>query len=239
MPKKTAPRRGTPRAKAPSAKELLNQIAELRALLAERDAPTPPVPVVDPDEESAGLRLDLGGGENPREGYESVDPFAPGAPHKVHLWDGQRWPWGDDEASALHSSHTIEHVDAAWIDTYHGGAKLDALMFFFTEAFRILKPGGSFTLVWPACQSVRAFMDPTHRRFIPREFLAYLDAEWRKTSKLDHYLTGGKPLNFKVVSAQPTIPETEAQKADIVQMQNANDHWNFFQDWIVTLNKPV
>lgn len=219
--------------------ELKAQVAELMAALqASKEPAAEVVPVVDPDEDPPGLRLDLGGGENPREGYESVDPFAPNAPHKIHLWDGQRWPFEDGSVDALHSSHTIEHVDAAWIETYHGGNKMDALMFFMTEAFRVLKPGGTFTLCWPACQNVRAFMDPTHRRFIPREFLAYLDAGWRNDNKLDHYLTSGRPLDFKVVSAQPTIPETEATKADVVQMQNANDHWNFFQDWVVTLNKP-
>jgi len=229
MTKKKAPTKRKP-------SELEQLRAQLAALQAQLAVPAP-VPVVDPDEESAGVRLDLGGGENPREGYESVDAFAPNAPHKVHLWNGQRWPFDDNSVDALHSSHTIEHVDAAWIDSYHG-SKIDALMFFFTEAFRVLKPGGAFTLQWPALQNVRAFMDPTHRRFIPREFLMYLDKTWREANKLDHYLTGGLPLDFKTVAANPSVPETEAAKPDVVQQQNANDHWNFFQDWVVTLNKP-
>lgn len=234
--KKPAPKR----VKKPSEVDQLKaQVAELMAALqASQEPATEVVPVVDPDEDSGGLRLDLGGGEAPREGYESVDAFAPNAPHKVHLWDGQRWPWEDGSVDALHSSHTIEHIDAAWIDTYHGGLKMDALMFFFSEAFRVLKPGGTFTLVWPALQNVRAFMDPTHRRFIPREVVVYLSKEWRENNKLDHYLTLGRPLNFVAVSMAPSIAETEAAKAEPVQQQNSNDHWNFFHDWSATLNKP-
>lgn len=220
-------------AKRPRVSDLMKQIEALQTQLRERALSPEPIPVVDPDE-PAGLRLDLGGGETPREGFESVDLYA--GNHRVHLWDGQRWPFEDGSVEALHCSHTIEHIDAAWIDTYHG-CKLDALMFFFSEAYRILQPAGAFTLIWPALQNSRAFQDPTHRRFLPRDFLAYLDKAWREANKLDHYLTQGLSLDFKVVTAQPTISEVEAGKADVVQMQNANDHWNFFHDWIVTLNK--
>lgn len=191
------------------------------------------VPVYEP----GVVQLDLGSGETPREGYEGVDAFAPSAKHKVDLLSGERWPWADNSVDALHCSHFIEHIEAGnRHKTYTGQGNL--FFFFFQECYRILKPGGVFTVIWPALQNVRAFQDPTHVRFIPREMLMYLDAGWRQANKLEHYTAKGGPLDFKCVSATPTISDIEAAKADVVQMQNSNDHWNFFHDWLVTLNKP-
>jgi len=63
----------------------------------------------------------------------------------------------------------------------------DFFFAFFDECFRILKPGGTMTVVVPALKTHRAFQDPTHRRFITGETFAYLNAEWRKQQGLDHY----------------------------------------------------
>lgn len=218
--------------------ELRAQVAELLAALKTHTEPAVEVvPVLDPDE-APGLCLDLACGESCREGYEGVDAFeVPGVKHVFDLTSGERWPFEDGSVDALHCSHFIEHIEAGNKHTTYSGQG-NLFYFFFQEAFRVLKPGGTFTVVWPALQNVRAFMDPTHTRYIPREMLMYLDEEWRKANKLDHYSARGIPLNFKTVSAHPSIPEIEAAKPDVVQMQNANDHWNFFQDWCVTLNKP-
>jgi predicted SAM-dependent methyltransferase len=157
------------------------------------------------------VRLDLGCGQRPKDGYEGVDNRAPDAKHKVDLFKFP-WPWEDNSVDELHASHFVEHIPARpleerdikpYCNNFHlsyseriaiAGDEvlkrfLDQPFFFafFDECHRILKPGGVMHVIVPALQSVRAFQDPTHYQFIPAERFMYLNAEWRKMNGLDHY----------------------------------------------------
>jgi predicted SAM-dependent methyltransferase len=185
------------------------------------------------------LRLDLGSGQTPADGFEGVDLHAPNAKHRVHLWNGEKWPWADSSVDAFHCSHVIEHIDAAYIMTWRDrGAfqirdiSIDALLFFFDEAWRCAKPGATFKLIWPALQSVRAFQDPTHRRYIPMQTLAYLDKNWREMQKLDHYLGS---CDWVMENCAPTCSPENAKRADVVQQRLYLESWNFSDDFIATL----
>lgn len=173
------------------------------------------------------LKLDLGCGQTPRAGFEGVDLHAPNAKHRVHLWDGTPWPWADSSVAELAASHLIEHIDAAYLPNGR-----DALLFFFDEAWRVAKPGAVFHLQWPALQSVRAFQDPTHRRYIPMQTLAYLDKNWREMNKLDHYLGAS---DWVMEHCAPTCSIENAKKADIVQQRLYTEAWGFAEDFIATL----
>lgn len=185
------------------------------------------------------LKLDLGSGQTPREGFEGVDLHAPNAKHRVHLWNGTAWPWADSSVSELAASHLIEHIDAAFIEvglvttpTKVSPKMQDAFLFFFDEAWRVAKPGATFRLQWPALQSVRAFQDPTHRRYIPMQTLAYLDKNWREMQKLDHYLGS---CDWVMESCAPTTSLENSKKADVVQRRLYVESWNFSDDFIAVL----
>lgn len=146
-----------------------------------------------------GVRLDLGSGRKPREGFEGVDIAKLDGIIRFDLTGGDKWPWNDGTVDELSSSHFIEHIAADYVAVARAtspaapkvpGVELvlqDRLLFFFDEAFRVIKPGGLFHLAWPALQSTDAFRDPTHRRFIPLEMLYYLSAESRSQMSLEHY----------------------------------------------------
>lgn len=173
------------------------------------------------------LKLDLGSGQTPADGFEGVDLHAPNAKHRVHLWDGNTWPWMTSSVDAFHCSHVIEHIDAAYLP---GG--IDALLFFFDEAWRCAKPGATFKLIWPALQSVRAFQDPTHRRYIPLQTMMYLDKNWRDMNKLDHYLGS---CDWVMESGTPTCSVENSKKMDAVQQRLYVESWNFSDDFHVNL----
>jgi hypothetical protein len=212
------------------------------------------------------LKLDLGSGPRPAEGFKGVDIVRGVTDFEVDLCSGQPWPFATGTADELRSSHFIEHIDAVYIfpmreQLSHGktifqcsGFRLDALLWFFDEAFRIAKPGAVFTVQWPALQSVRAFQDPTHRRFIPAEMITYLSIEGRKAMGVEHY---GATCNW-IGHVQPTIPgptpeeqkesELMALRADSsdekqawMQKQQAEqgrryrETWGFAQDFIAVL----
>lgn len=127
------------------------------------------------------IKLDLGCGQNPKEGFQGIDSSKHSkAEYTFDLcWDA--WPFEDDSVDELYCSHFIEHIPANFC-----GEK-DLLFQFFDEAYRVAKPGCKFYLQWPYFQSARAFQDPTHRRFIPIETMFYLQREWRINNGLDHY----------------------------------------------------
>lgn len=150
-----------------------------------------------------GLRLDLGSGPKPSAGYTGVDLEPAEEVYGFDLASGQPWPFADGSVEELRSSHFIEHVPPEVVEARHfvelGGSRVveptswvkrhcfrDALVWVMEEAWRVAKPGALFHLSWPSLYDEQtgafqpwAFADPTHRRFIPKEFLHYLSAQDR------------------------------------------------------------
>lgn len=113
-----------------------------------------------------GMKLDLGCGKNPREGFEGVDKIDFGQKHKVDL--AEKWPWEDASVEEVHASHFVEHLDAR--ERIH----------FVNELYRVLVPGGKATLITPHWASCRAYGDLTHKWPPVSEFwFYYLSREWR------------------------------------------------------------
>jgi len=118
------------------------------------------------------VRLDLGAGQNKKEGFRGVD-ILPGSDITFDLFK-PKWTFAkDNSVDELNISHFIEHV-------------LD-LMAFMNECHRILKPGGQMTVIAPYYSSVRCWQDPTHKQAISEMTFLYYNAEWRKNNGLDHY----------------------------------------------------
>lgn len=130
------------------------------------------------------LRLDLGSGPNPPEGFQGVDLCGGERVLAWNLATGLPWPFDDDSVVELRSSHFIEHLPAADVQCYTRvspeecveGLVLDLLVRFMDEAYRVAKSGAVFTLSWPApCDEstglvcAAAYQDPTHRRFLTTE----------------------------------------------------------------------
>ena len=97
-----------------------------------------------------GLRLvDLGGGLNGAEGYETVDRRE-GADIVADL-DDYPWPLEAGSVGVLRASHVLEHLYSP----------VDAM----NEAYRVLAPGGWFFVEVPSTDGRGAFQDPGHRSF--------------------------------------------------------------------------
>lgn len=115
------------------------------------------------------VKLDLGCGPNPKEGFEGVDQYAFDGKVK-HVMDvrATKWPWKDASVEEIHSSHFLEHLTAK------------ERCGFLNECHRILIPGGKMTVITPHWASNRAYGDPTHQwPPVSEMFFYYLDREWR------------------------------------------------------------
>lgn len=186
------------------------------------------------------IRLDLGSGSRPREGFQGVDIAELAGVEAFDLVSGQRWPWKDSEVEELCSSHFIEHIAADYVDVSSPNpsapyinriVKQDRLLFFFDEAYRVIRPGGLFHLVWPSLKSTDAFRDPTHRRFLPLEFTHYLSRAGRQAMGVEHYVAH---CNWVVTD---TNLHTEPRPEGVSAFEEFDLHrvWDVQRAWSVVL----
>lgn len=127
-------------------------------------------------EVSASLKLDLGCGKFPREGFKGVDVSSEVKADYVHDLKVYPWPFKDNSVEEVHCSHFLEHLD---------GIERIA---FFNELYRIMKPNAQATFITPAPFTHRYMQDPTHKfPMVVQEFYNYLHAESRKSMGLEHY----------------------------------------------------
>ncbi len=139
------------------------------------------------------LKIDLGCGDRKMEGFIGVDSEkTPSVDIQANIL---QFPWTfakDNSVDELYTSHFVEHIPMIY---WNKGNKLTVLpepgsreMFekFFEECYRILKPGGTMTVICPYYSSIRCWQDPTHRRAISEASFLYLNKEWREVNKLEH-----------------------------------------------------
>lgn len=124
--------------------------------------------------EAPKVKLDLGCGQRPQDGFDGVDKYADQAKYKFDLCEFP-WPLEDNSVDEVYSHHFIEHVP--------GKVRYR----FFDELYRVLKPGAKALFIFPAGDSDRAIQDWTHEwpPITPAAF-AYLNTAWRESQKLTH-----------------------------------------------------
>lgn len=138
------------------------------------------------------LKLDLGAGQNPTPGFESVDTN--GDPdHLVNLFSFP-WPFEDDSVREIVTNHLVEHIPH-YRPEYQGR---DGWDLFWAEVHRICRKGAKVRVSHPYVKNDRAFWDPTHTRFIHEVTWYYLDRNWREQNKLEHYF-GGYDFEVKLI----------------------------------------
>lgn len=118
------------------------------------------------------LRLDLGAGSNPREGFHGVDIRK--LPEVGTVFDLRKtpWPWANESVDEAVSSHFIEHLDG------------DERILFFNELYRVMKFDAKAQIICPNWSHERAYGDPTHKWPPMSSFMAlYLNKAWREGTK--------------------------------------------------------
>lgn len=134
------------------------------------------------------LRVDLGCGNNKKEGFTGVDITMENTQADIaHDLSVYPWPFADGSVDELFSSHNFEHIPQL-----ERGKYMD-------EAHRCLRRGGTFELVTPYAWSHRAIQDFTHM-WPPIVFQSYLyfDKRWREESGLTHWAYDLK-CDFEIV----------------------------------------
>lgn len=168
------------------------------------------------------LKLDLGAGQAPREGYESVDLYAD-AKYKVDLFKFP-WPFRTGSVEEIYSSNFFEHVPA----------KLRPA--FMDELYRVLIPSGKATIIVPDGGSNRAVQDYTHEwpPVVPESFL-YFNRGWREQNKLTHGAYAMK-CDFDFAYSYSIHPNFQGRSQEFLQSGTFTQR-NIATDLLVTLTR--
>lgn len=114
------------------------------------------------------MKLDLGCGNKPKEGFQGVDVRDYGRSDIIVADLRQRWPFEDGSIDEAYSHHFVEHLTAP--ERIH----------FANELYRVLKPGAHAEIIVPHWSSGRAYGDLTHQWPPVSEFwFWYLKRAWR------------------------------------------------------------
>lgn len=171
--------------------------------------------------EAEPLRLDLGCGPRPRDGFEGVDALDFGQKHKLDL--RQSWPWADESVAEAHSSHFIEHLEGH--ERVH----------FFNELYRVLAWGGTAQIIAPHWSSDRAYGDPTHKWPPVSNWTAlYLHKGWRDANA-PHT---GYTCDFDYTVGFSEDPAIQPRAQDFKQFA-VNHYRNAACDIFINLTKAV
>mgnify|MGYP003442652064 CR=1 FL=1 len=81
------------------------------------------------------IRLDIGSGTAPREGFSTVDPYVESADYHDYMWN--LLSFSNDSVDEIFSSHALEHIPQKMV--------MPTLL----EWKRVLRPGGTITLRVP------------------------------------------------------------------------------------------
>jgi SAM-dependent methyltransferase len=115
-------------------------------------------------EAGRGLRLNLGCGLKPKEGYYGVDHLPLGGVDIVADLNEPFDALPDDSVDEVYCRHTLEHID-----------RFLALM---AELHRVTRPGGHIEIIVPHFSNPYGYSDPTHVRFFGvYSFFYFCDAD--------------------------------------------------------------
>jgi SAM-dependent methyltransferase len=116
------------------------------------------------------LKIDLGGGRNPKVGYKCVDAVSE-AEYRCNF-ENEPLPFNDESVDEIYSNHTFEHIEN--------------IIFLMNECWRVMKWDAKMVIVVPHSDCVVAWQDPTHKRFFNTQTMKYFCGEYLNKYKLNY-----------------------------------------------------
>lgn len=174
------------------------------------------------------VKLDIGCGPNPKEGYEGVDAIAfPNVKHVCKVGD-EPLPFADGTVDEVHCSHFLEHLTAA------------QRIRFLNDLDRVMKPGAKAAIITPHWASNRAYGDPTHQwPPVSEMFFYYLSKSWRKEqaphTDVEHW-PEGYACDFEATWGYGMNPALATRNVEYQQFA-LNNYKEAAQDLHATLTK--
>ncbi len=170
------------------------------------------------------MKLNLGCGQNKKDGYVNVDKYDSFAPDVV--WDLEIFPWPFESNSVdeivLH--HVLEHLGAT-VDTFLGIMK---------ELYRICRPDARIIIAVPHPRSDGYMGDPTHVRPINQNVMSlfskkntreWQDRGWPNTPLATYIDVDFEMTDVKLAFLSPWAEEVQAGTRSREEIQFAMDSY--------------
>ena len=120
------------------------------------------------------MKLNLGCGQNKKEGYINVDKYNAFQPEVVHDLEVFPWPFEDNSVSEIEMHHSLEHM----------GESTEVFLKIVQEIYRISKPNCIWRISVPHPRSNGFEGDPSHVRKITPQIMSLFslknNEEWQK-----------------------------------------------------------
>jgi SAM-dependent methyltransferase len=145
------------------------------------------------------MKLNLGCGQNKKDGYVNVDKFDSFAPDVV--WDLEQFPWPfeDDSVEEIVMYHSLEHM----------GGDTDTFLSIMKELYRVCMPDGVVHITVPHQHSDGFDGDPTHVRPINGDILSLFskakNREWKELGWPNTPLGTYLDIDFDMVDSKNVL----------------------------------
>lgn len=147
------------------------------------------------------MKLNLGSGKTPREGWVNVDLTPACNPDVVWNLEQTPWPWPSNSVDEVLLSHVLEHL----------GADPNVYIAIVKELYRVCQDGARITIVVPHPRHDYFLFDPTHVRPITPNGLEMFSQ--RENLRAIGMHAANTPLgiysevDFEITSVEPVYAE--------------------------------
>jgi SAM-dependent methyltransferase len=169
------------------------------------------------------MKLNLGCGENAKQGYINVDKF--GNPDIRHDLEQFPWPWADNSIDEILLNHVLEHL----------GESSVVFLRIIQEMYRVCKSGARIEIKCPHPRHDDFISDPTHVRAItPRLFELFSkknNDRWAKggfaNSQLARYLNVDFEIrDIKIMLEEPWASQFSRGKITPTELNDIVKRFN-------------
>lgn len=151
------------------------------------------------------MKLNLGCGQNKKEGYTNVDKFPQGSPDIIMDLEVTPWTFDDNSVDEILLNHVLEHL----------GADVNTFFSIIKEMYRVCKNGAIVQVNVPHPRHDNFINDPTHVRIVTPALLELFDKEqclrWREMRASNSPLGLYLDVNFKILKSL-VVPTSEYRK---------------------------
>lgn len=137
------------------------------------------------------LKIDIGGGKNPKQGFQCLD-IIEDADIQMDI-EQDDLPFANHSVDEYYTNHTFEHI--------HN------IIHVMNEVFRTLKEGGTIEIRVPHICSKIAWADPTHCRYWLEDSFKYFTGAYLEKYQLDY----GIACCFKLLSMEVLAPDNRPE----------------------------